>query len=55
MVPWGDSQALSMLQRKLDVDILITGHTHEYKVSPSHDASCTFLLFGNNVTSFHDH
>lgn len=37
MVPWGDPQALSMLQRKLDVDILITGHTHEYKVPPTPD------------------
>ncbi len=32
VVPWGDSEALAILQRKLDVDILVTGHTHEFKV-----------------------
>ncbi|GAB4814894.1 hypothetical protein N2152v2_001940 [Parachlorella kessleri] len=31
VVPWGDSEALAILQRKLDVDILVTGHTHEFK------------------------
>jgi len=28
VVPWGDKDALATLQRQLDVDILITGHTH---------------------------
>jgi len=28
IVPWGDSSALAMTQRQLDVDILISGHTH---------------------------
>ncbi|KAK8943912.1 Vacuolar protein sorting-associated protein 29 [Platanthera guangdongensis] len=31
VVPWGDLDSLAMLQRKLDVDILITGHTHQFK------------------------
>ena len=36
IVPWGDPHSLAMVQRQLDVDILITGHTHrnestEYK------------------------
>ena len=31
MVPWGDVESLGLLQRQLDVDILITGHTHEFK------------------------
>ena len=31
VVPWGDTDALGLLQRKLDVDILVTGHTHEFK------------------------
>ena len=35
VVPWGDAQALAVLQRRLSVDILVTGHTHEYKVSPA--------------------
>ena len=29
-VPWGDRDALAVLQRRLDVDILVTGHTHTF-------------------------
>lgn len=32
VVPWGDPEALANLQRKLDVDILVTGHTHKNEV-----------------------
>lgn len=32
VVPWGDKEALAILQRQLDVDILVTGHTHDFKV-----------------------
>ncbi|GLE06161.1 hypothetical protein PINS_up015372 [Pythium insidiosum] len=32
IVPWGDQASLSALQRKMNVDILITGHTHEYHI-----------------------
>lgn len=28
VVPWGDIESLALVQRQLDVDILITGHTH---------------------------
>jgi len=28
VVPWGDLEALSAVQRQLDCDILISGHTH---------------------------
>jgi vacuolar protein sorting-associated protein 29 len=31
VVPWGDLDSLAMLQRQLDVDILITGHTHQFR------------------------
>lgn len=31
-MPWGDTAALAALQRQLDVDILITGHTHKADV-----------------------
>ena len=31
VVPWGDLDSLAMLSRQLDVDVLITGHTHEFK------------------------
>ena len=30
IVPWGDAHSLAMIQRQLDVDILITGHTHRF-------------------------
>lgn len=32
VVPWGDPESLANVQRKLDVDILITGHTHKNDV-----------------------
>lgn len=31
IIPWGDKESLTMLQRQLDVDVLITGHTHEFE------------------------
>lgn len=31
VIPWGDVESLAMLQRQLDVDILVTGHTHQFK------------------------
>merc|ERR1711991_777851 len=31
VVPWGDHEALAAVQRRLDVDILVFGHTHEYE------------------------
>jgi len=31
IVPWGDPDSLAMVQRQLDVDILITGHTHKFE------------------------
>lgn len=30
VVPWGDPESLAMLQRQLDVDILIYGHSHKF-------------------------
>jgi vacuolar protein sorting-associated protein 29 len=32
IVPWGDPESLANLQRQMDVDILITGHTHKNEV-----------------------
>jgi vacuolar protein sorting-associated protein 29 len=32
VVPWGDKEALATLQRRLDADILVTGHTHAFEV-----------------------
>lgn len=31
VIPWGDPQSLSLIQRQLDVDILITGHSHKFE------------------------
>jgi vacuolar protein sorting-associated protein 29 len=33
IVPWGDAHSLAMIQRQMDVDILITGHTHRNEVN----------------------
>lgn len=33
VVPWGDAHSLSALQRQMDVDILISGHTHVNEVN----------------------
>lgn len=33
IVPWGDAHSLTMVQRQLDVDILITGQTHKNEVN----------------------
>jgi len=30
VIPWGDTEALSALQRQLDCDVLVTGHTHVF-------------------------
>ncbi|GAB5364823.1 hypothetical protein AAMO2058_001003500 [Amorphochlora amoebiformis] len=32
IVPWGDTESLAALQRKMGVDILISGHTHNSEV-----------------------
>jgi len=32
VVPWGDPESLALVVRQLDVDILITGHTHKNEV-----------------------
>lgn len=31
IAPWGDSEALATLNRQLDCDILISGHTHKFE------------------------
>jgi vacuolar protein sorting-associated protein 29 len=33
IVPWGDAHSLAVVRRQLDVDILITGHTHRNEVN----------------------
>ncbi|NXH96231.1 VPS29 protein, partial [Pachycephala philippinensis] len=31
VIPWGDAASLRMLQRQLDVDIDLLGHTHRFE------------------------
>uniref|UniRef100_A0A7S2T3Y5 Vacuolar protein sorting-associated protein 29 n=2 Tax=Chloropicon primus TaxID=1764295 RepID=A0A7S2T3Y5_9CHLO len=31
VIPWGDISSLGMVQRQMDVDVLISGHTHEFR------------------------
>mmetsp|Transcript_19457 Transcript_19457/g.48668 ORF Transcript_19457/g.48668 Transcript_19457/m.48668 type:complete len:184 (-) Transcript_19457:164-715(-) len=31
VVPWGDLDSLAMTQRQMNVDILVSGHTHQFK------------------------
>lgn len=31
VVPWADPDGLALVQRQLDVDILISGHTHKFE------------------------
>lgn len=31
VVPWGDRESLAIWQRKLDCDVLISGHTHKFE------------------------
>lgn len=33
VVPWGDIEALSSVQRQLDCDLLISGHTHAQSIT----------------------
>ncbi|XP_064392692.1 vacuolar protein sorting-associated protein 29-like [Halichondria panicea] len=35
VVPWGDIESLGIVQRQLDVDILISGHTHKFEAVES--------------------
>ena len=32
IVPWGDIEALSTVQRQLDCDVLVSGHTHQQSI-----------------------
>lgn len=31
VIPWSDPQGLSLIQRQLDVDILVSGHSHKFE------------------------
>ena len=40
VVPSGNKDRLAMLARQMDVDILVTGHTHEFRVRQAFNPSC---------------
>ena len=46
VIPWGDDEALGILQRKLDVDILVTGHTHK-NTTKEYDTNKWFINPGS--------
>ena len=33
VIPWGDLEALAAIQRQLDCDILVSGHTHQNSIT----------------------
>ena len=33
VIPWGDMESLAAVQRELDCDILVSGHTHANKIT----------------------
>lgn len=61
VIPWGDPEALSLIQRQLDVDILITGHTHKFQayefegkfyINPGSATGAYSALESNVIPSF---
>uniref|UniRef100_A0A061RC65 Vacuolar protein sorting-associated protein 29 n=1 Tax=Tetraselmis sp. GSL018 TaxID=582737 RepID=A0A061RC65_9CHLO len=51
IVPWGSMEALAKLQRQLDVDILVSGHTHEFKAYKHENR---FLINPGSATGAYD-
>lgn len=47
LLPWGDPESLANLQRQLDVDILVTGHTHQNDV---YEYGNTYLVNPGSIT-----
>ncbi|XP_035826714.1 vacuolar protein sorting-associated protein 29 isoform X2 [Aplysia californica] len=61
VVPWGDIESLAMVQRQLDVDILISGHTHKFQalehegkffLNPGSATGSYYALDSNVIPSF---
>ncbi|KAL7721586.1 Vacuolar protein sorting-associated protein 29 [Entamoeba marina] len=61
VIPWGDQEALAIYQRQLDVDILISGHTHQlstnqvngkYFLNPGSATGAYSPLVADQVPSF---
>lgn len=61
VVPWDDLESLASVQRELDCDILISGHTHKnqistydgkYFINPGSATGCYSALNSSNTASF---
>ncbi|TMS21482.1 Vacuolar protein sorting-associated protein 29 [Larimichthys crocea] len=61
VIPWGDMASLALLQRQLDVDILISGHTHKFEafenenkfyINPGSATGAYSALESNIIPSF---
>jgi len=61
IVPWGDAESLGLIQRQLDVDILITGQTHKFEayehdgnffINPGSATGAYSALESNVIPSF---
>ncbi|KAM8797562.1 vacuolar protein sorting-associated protein 29-like [Eudromia elegans] len=61
VIPWGDVASLALLQRQLDVDILISGHTHKFEafehenkfyINPGSATGAYNALETNTIPSF---
>ncbi|KAK1144906.1 vacuolar protein sorting-associated protein 29 isoform X3 [Acipenser oxyrinchus oxyrinchus] len=61
VIPWGDLASLALLQRQLDVDILISGHTHKFEafenenkfyINPGSATGAYSALESNIIPSF---
>nr|XP_061843421.1 vacuolar protein sorting-associated protein 29 isoform X1 [Nerophis lumbriciformis] len=61
VIPWGDMASLALLQRQLDVDILISGHTHKFEafenenkfyINPGSATGAYTALESNIIPSF---
>ncbi|KAI2801899.1 Vacuolar protein sorting-associated protein 29, partial [Blomia tropicalis] len=61
IVPWGDEESLALVQRELEVDILITGQTHKFNafekdgkffINPGSATGAYSALESNIIPSF---
>ncbi|KAA6382551.1 MAG: putative Vacuolar protein sorting-associated protein 29 [Streblomastix strix] len=47
IIPWGDPDALGIVQRRLDCDVLITGHTHQFQ---AYEQEGRFIINPGSIT-----
>lgn len=52
-IPSGDLDSLNAIARQMDVDVLISGHTHTYAVLPLLAFPCIHVLTLVNISLYH--